>query len=65
MCIGACNPYKMKSNKDTLSAGVKQEKQLHSSKRKLIYLVEPLHESMLCLTWNYDTLSVDDEFVYI
>ena len=62
--IAACNPYKFKENKDTFTAGLKHVKSNESS-MKLVYLVYPMPESIFYFVWNYDTLELKDEYLYI
>ena len=61
--IAAANPFKLRKGKaDYLTNGLKIQG-LTSS--KLIYLVNPLPESMLASVWNFSSLLPSDEFKYI
>ncbi len=61
--VAAGNPYKLRKEKgDALTKGLKFD-DLKSS--KLVYLVNPLPESMVPFVWNFGSLPEKDEARYI
>ncbi|XP_060598064.1 uncharacterized protein LOC132751874 [Ruditapes philippinarum] len=62
--IGACNPYKMKSESQMKATGLKGKLKFDSLS-KLVYRVHPLTESMLDYVWDFGYLSDTDERMYI
>ena len=63
--MGACNPYRYKSNEEVQTSGLKFQEALQDNVYRLIYRVEKLNESMVYFLWNYDKLEPQDEQYYI
>lgn len=62
--LGACNPYRLRSDKSILTSGLQGKiKTDHLS--KLVYRVKPLPETMIDYVWDYGTLQKNDEESYI
>lgn len=62
--MGACNPYKLRTESAVSTAGL-TEKVKSDELSKLVYRVLPLPERMVDYVWDFGSLSDEDEAVYI
>jgi len=62
--IAACNPYRLREQKDIATAGLDGKLKVDEYS-KLVYRVHPLPETMIDYVWDYGTLHSDDEKSYI
>lgn len=62
--MGACNPYKLRSESAITTAGLKGKVKTDELS-KLVYRVLPLPERMVDYVWDFGSLSDADEVVYI
>ena len=62
--MGACNPYKLRTESAISTAGLKGKVQTDELS-KLVYRVLPLPERLVDYVWDFGTLSDKDEAVYI
>ena len=62
--MGACNPYKLRTEAAISTAGLKGKVQTDELS-KLVYRVLPLPERLVDFVWDFGTLSDSDEAVYI
>ena len=60
--IGACNPYRLLSQKNLIDAVLYHK---NSEKKKLVYSVNPLPHSLLNFVFNFGSLKEEDEKKYI
>ena len=62
--MGACNPYKLRSQKAITTAGLKGK--VNSDElSKLVYRVLPLPEMLVDFVWDFGCLKENDERLYI
>ena len=62
--MGACNPYKLRTECEVSTAGL-TEKVKTDDLSKLVYRVLPLPERMVDYVWDFGSLSPTDEALYI
>ena len=62
--MGACNPYKLRTESAISTAGLKGKVQTDELS-KLVYRVLPLPERLVDYVWDFGTLSDNDEALYI
>ena len=62
--MGACNPYKLRTESAISTAGLKGKIQTDELS-KLVYRVLPLPERLIDYVWDFGTLSDKDEALYI
>ncbi len=62
--LGACNPYKLRPQENTTTAGL-EGKNKTDEYSELVYRVHPLPESMVDYVWDYGSLTPQDEKAYI
>ena len=59
--IGACNPYRKKKANE-IKYGLKRDE---NNENELIYLVQPLPQSLSCFVFNFGLMNEEDEKEYI
>ncbi|KAK3603845.1 hypothetical protein CHS0354_042852 [Potamilus streckersoni] len=62
--MAACNPYKLRSEKKVLTAGL-QGKIKTDEMSRLVYRVFPLPETMVDYVWDFGSISEKDEKAYV
>ena len=62
--IAACNPYRLRPEKNIKTAGIKVTK-ISDEYSGLVYRVHPLPEAMIDYVWDYGSLAPKDERDYI
>ena len=63
--VAACNPYKLKKARRSISSRGLKGRKHRDSKSDLVYRVHPLPESMLDYVWDFGSLDREDEIAYI
>ena len=64
--IAACNPYRLRSRNNILTAGIDSKIREHCDEMsRLVYRVHPLPETMMSHVWDFGVVNENDEHVYI
>ncbi|CAG9325373.1 unnamed protein product [Blepharisma stoltei] len=63
--LGACNPYRVSSNKNILeNVGIQKERRMQNES-KLVHVVKPLPGTMIDYVWDFGTLTHENVRIYI
>ena len=65
--VGACNPYRIKSSKQTYieDVGIKKSNKYHSNTSRLVHIVKPLPEKAIEYIWDFGILKRSEIKEYI